>query len=525
MVGPLGNLFWDSRPHPHAGRRRGARPGRPGGPRGRGPHRPGPGRHVRVRPGPGPAELDLRAGRHPGLRPGRDGGPRARRLPRRRRPARPSSTGRSSCSSRATPAAWRSTAPGTPPGNRRSSCGARSPPTRPRSASPSRRVRLGHPRRQRRDPPPLRDPHRGGAGPGLPPPPPGRVEGGRAVAADRDYRGLDRGRDRHGRRRRRRPRCPGRGGPLLPRPQRPRQGPVPGLGERARLGRGGHQGPTAKASPRWSTACSTKPDQRGQTALKVHRVRVDAMVMPSVSAERTLTSLYEAIHRRRDVRGQFTGAPIDPEALERVLAAAHAAPSVGLTQPWDFVLVSDVATKQAFVDARHRRAGRLRRLAPARAGRGLRQHQDRRRHGVDPVGRRHLRRRPGRARRPRPPRHRRRRPLLRLPGHPEPVAGRHRRGPRRGLGVVLPRAVPSPSCSASPTGVRPVAWLCLGPVSHLEETPDLERHGWRQRRPLSEAVHHERWTGKSRHRPHHSPEAKRPRGRSRRGSVGRRRPR
>src|SRR5438132_1013250 len=74
------------------------------------------------------------------------------------------------------------------------------------------------------------------------------------------------------------------------------------------------------------------------------------MVVPSVSAERTLTSLYEAIHRRRDVRGQFTGAPIDPDALERMLSAAHAAPSVGLTQPWDFVLVSDVATKEAFVE-------------------------------------------------------------------------------------------------------------------------------------------------------------------------------
>ena len=48
-----------------------------------------------------------------------------------------------------------------------------------------------------------------------------------------------------------------------------------------------------------------------------------------------------------------------------------------------------------------------------------------------------------------------------------------------------------------PDGVRPVAWLCLGPVSHLEETPDLERHGWRQRRPLSEAIHHERWTEKT----------------------------
>src|SRR5205814_9503315 len=48
-----------------------------------------------------------------------------------------------------------------------------------------------------------------------------------------------------------------------------------------------------------------------------------------------------------------------------------------------------------------------------------------------------------------------------------------------------------------PEGIRPVAWLCLGPVSHLEEAPDLERHGWRQRRPLSEALHHERWTEKA----------------------------
>src|SRR5213080_1513565 len=70
--------------------------------------------------------------------------------------------------------------------------------------------------------------------------------------------------------------------------------------------------------------------------------------MTPVSAERTLTNLYEAIHRRRDVRGQFTGAPISPEVLERVLEAAHAAPSVGLTQPWDFVLVTDRGTRTKF---------------------------------------------------------------------------------------------------------------------------------------------------------------------------------
>ncbi|MGH9001445.1 MAG: nitroreductase family protein, partial [Acidimicrobiia bacterium] len=44
-----------------------------------------------------------------------------------------------------------------------------------------------------------------------------------------------------------------------------------------------------------------------------------------------------------------------------------------------------------------------------------------------------------------------------------------------------------------PSDVRPVAWLCLGPVSHLETSPDLERVGWRRRRPLSQAVHYEHW--------------------------------
>jgi 5,6-dimethylbenzimidazole synthase len=44
-----------------------------------------------------------------------------------------------------------------------------------------------------------------------------------------------------------------------------------------------------------------------------------------------------------------------------------------------------------------------------------------------------------------------------------------------------------------PTHVRPVAWLCVGPISALRETPDLERHAWRVRRPLEDAVHLERW--------------------------------
>src|SRR5213076_276751 len=60
------------------------------------------------------------------------------------------------------------------------------------------------------------------------------------------------------------------------------------------------------------------------------------------------SQLYDVIHRRRDVRGQFTGAPVAAEVLDRVLAAAHAAPSVGLSQPWDFIVVRDRALREAF---------------------------------------------------------------------------------------------------------------------------------------------------------------------------------
>ncbi len=44
-----------------------------------------------------------------------------------------------------------------------------------------------------------------------------------------------------------------------------------------------------------------------------------------------------------------------------------------------------------------------------------------------------------------------------------------------------------------PSEVRPVAWLCLGPVTHFEPVPDLERHGWRKRLSLAEVLHHNHW--------------------------------
>ena len=49
-------------------------------------------------------------------------------------------------------------------------------------------------------------------------------------------------------------------------------------------------------------------------------------------------AIYRVIHERRDVR-HFVPVPVDLEALGRILDAAHAAPSVGLSQPWRFLRI------------------------------------------------------------------------------------------------------------------------------------------------------------------------------------------
>ena len=56
--------------------------------------------------------------------------------------------------------------------------------------------------------------------------------------------------------------------------------------------------------------------------------------------------LYKAIHSRRDVRSHFTSRLIEDVVLSRILNAAHHAPSVGFSQPWNFILIKDSQTKE-----------------------------------------------------------------------------------------------------------------------------------------------------------------------------------
>ncbi|MCW2738501.1 nitroreductase family protein [Nocardioides sp.] len=162
------------------------------------------------------------------------------------------------------------------------------------------------------------------------------------------------------------------------------------------------------------------------------------------------TDLYDVIARRRDVRAEFSGGAVDCDVLRRGLQAAHSAPSVGHSQPWDFVLVADAEKRATFAE-----------------------------HGGQHV----------------------------LGRHAIADTGLYSTCPASqnlwlaataaGLGVgwvSFYREEFLADLVGLPDGVRPVAWLCLGPVEELQEVPDLVRHGWRKGRSLDDAVHLESWS-------------------------------
>ena len=57
-------------------------------------------------------------------------------------------------------------------------------------------------------------------------------------------------------------------------------------------------------------------------------------------SEQEQAAIYKVIAERRDMR-HFLPTPIAPEILQKILQAAHHAPSVGLMQPWRFMRISD----------------------------------------------------------------------------------------------------------------------------------------------------------------------------------------
>lgn len=207
---------------------------------------------------------------------------------------------------------------------------------------------------------------------------------------------------------------------------------------------------------------------------------------PKTSAMR----LYDAINRRRDTRSEFNGSVVDDEVLTRLLSAAHAAPSVGMSQPWDFVLIRNPDTLAAFRDhvaserdvfaaslegERAETFSRIKIEGIVESGLGIVVGYDPTRGGSNVLGR-----------------------------HAIADAGLYSTvcaiqnmwlaATAEGIGmgwVSFYREEFLRDLVGMPEHVRPVAWLCVGPVDDLPEVPDLERFGWRHRSPLATVLHDE----------------------------------
>lgn len=207
-------------------------------------------------------------------------------------------------------------------------------------------------------------------------------------------------------------------------------------------------------------------------------------------------SVYDVIALRRDVRHFDASRDVNEETLLRVLAAAHAAPSVGLSQPWGFVVLRGAEVRSRVRESFLRcRAAEAARFPPERRDKYLSYRLE----GIleAPVNvcvAVDLRSR-GEA-------------ILGTTVQPEAlrasaccaVQNLWLAARAEGLGVGWVSIVEPAVLRAElalPPGVEPIAYLCVGHPRAFRVTPMLEEVGWSTRRPLREALHAERWQGES----------------------------
>lgn len=206
-------------------------------------------------------------------------------------------------------------------------------------------------------------------------------------------------------------------------------------------------------------------------------------------SEAERNAVYRAIAERRDMR-HFRPDPVDPAVLQRLLEAAHQAPSVGLMQPWRFLRITESALRkniQALVEEERQRTAHA---LDDRAQEFLRLKVE----GILDCGEVLV--------------------AALMDGRESHIFGRRTlpemdlasvscaiqnlwlaaRAEGLGLGWV---SIFDPVALAElldmPAGSKPVAILCLGHVDAFYPAPMLELQGWTQARPLQELVYSNKW--------------------------------
>ena len=200
-------------------------------------------------------------------------------------------------------------------------------------------------------------------------------------------------------------------------------------------------------------------------------------------------AVYRAIAERRDMR-HFTGGGVEPELLRRLLEAAHQAPSVGLMQPWRFIRISDRGLRGQVQQLVEEERGRTAEALGERSDEFMKLKvegindcaevlvaalmDDRERHIF---GRRTL-------------------PEMDLASLSCAIQNLWLAARAEGLGMgwvslFEPQALAD--LLGLPPGAKPLAILCLGPVTEFYPAPMLVMEGWTQERPLSDMLFENQW--------------------------------
>lgn len=200
-------------------------------------------------------------------------------------------------------------------------------------------------------------------------------------------------------------------------------------------------------------------------------------------------AIYRVISERRDVRQGFLPDPIEPEVLKRVLQAAHRAPSVGFSQPWDFLIVTDPEQKERVAElARRHRDAYAAELPGGRVGKfaALKIESildtpvnivvtcDRTRGGRHTLGRRTQ-------------------PRTADFSSVLAVSNLWLAARAEGLGVGWVSFFDERELADElglPEHLEVIAYLCVGHVTGFADEPELASAGWALRRPVTWAIHH-----------------------------------
>ena len=212
-------------------------------------------------------------------------------------------------------------------------------------------------------------------------------------------------------------------------------------------------------------------------------------------SEQEKMGLYKAIYSRRDVRSHFNSKPINDDILSRILHAAHHAPSVGFSQPWNFILIKDTNTKEKIKESFEKEKNRSSQLVeePKRSKylsfklEGILESTvnlcvtyDPSKFGPFVIGRSSI-------------------PEAGLYSVCCAIQNLWLSARTEGIGLGWVSILSNDTLKEIldiPEHVVPVAYLCLGYVDDFAKKPDLETAGWLPRLELKDVVYFEKWNDK-----------------------------